>query len=409
MKKIILLIGISLFIQINVSSQPCPPGGITFSTQASIDNFQINYPGCTEILGEVVINGDDITNLDGLSVLTSIGGYFYINNCPTLTSITGLSGLTFIGGYLNVWACSILPSLSGLENVPTIGGYLVIVLNDSITTLSGLDNLTSIEGYLSIWFNDGLTSLTGLNNVSYIGENIEIIGNDTLESLYGLENVSSIGGHLLIEDNKSLISLVGLNNLTSIDGYLDIYNNDVMPNLSDLVNLTSIGGYLKIHNNSSMTSLTGLDNIDAATILDLGIYYNYLLSSCEVQSVCDYLVSPGGSISIHNNTTGCNNQDEVEDSCIPVSVDKFGILNEIIIQPNPFSSFTTIEYTLLQPSTVHITIYNLIGEQVEVIRQQQSSGKQQIIWNADGLPSGVYYIRMQYNDRVASAKILVAK
>ena len=33
----------------------CLPEGITFSTQAEIDNFQTNYPGCTEIEGDVVI------------------------------------------------------------------------------------------------------------------------------------------------------------------------------------------------------------------------------------------------------------------------------------------------------------------------------------------------------------------
>jgi len=46
MKRPILLIVIAFIIQIEVSSQSCLPDGITFSTQAQIDNFQINYPGC---------------------------------------------------------------------------------------------------------------------------------------------------------------------------------------------------------------------------------------------------------------------------------------------------------------------------------------------------------------------------
>lgn len=32
------------------------------------------------------------------------------------------------------------------------------------------------------------------------------------------------------------------------------------------------------------------------------------LSTCEVQSVCDYLVNPTDTIDIHNNATGCMNQ-----------------------------------------------------------------------------------------------------
>ena len=58
-----------------VFAQPCLPEGITFNTQEEIDNFQTNYPNCTEIEGGVKIEGNDITNLDGLNVITSIGEY----------------------------------------------------------------------------------------------------------------------------------------------------------------------------------------------------------------------------------------------------------------------------------------------------------------------------------------------
>jgi len=64
----------SLFT-LHLSSQPCLPESITFSTQEQIDNFQATYPNCTEIEGGVLIEGSDITNLDELNVITSIGGY----------------------------------------------------------------------------------------------------------------------------------------------------------------------------------------------------------------------------------------------------------------------------------------------------------------------------------------------
>ncbi len=37
-------------------AQSCLPDGITFETQAQIDSFQVNYPGCTEVEGNVVGN-----------------------------------------------------------------------------------------------------------------------------------------------------------------------------------------------------------------------------------------------------------------------------------------------------------------------------------------------------------------
>lgn len=64
-----------LLCSLSLYSQPCLFEGITFSTQEQIDNFQTNYPGCTEIGGGVLIQGNDITNLDGLDVITSISGY----------------------------------------------------------------------------------------------------------------------------------------------------------------------------------------------------------------------------------------------------------------------------------------------------------------------------------------------
>ena len=75
MKNLAILIFALLFLQIAIFSQPCLPEGITFSSQEEIDNFQNNYPNCTEIEGDVIIEGTEITNLNGLNILNSIGGF----------------------------------------------------------------------------------------------------------------------------------------------------------------------------------------------------------------------------------------------------------------------------------------------------------------------------------------------
>jgi len=79
----------------------------------------------------------------------------------------------------------------------------------------------------------------------------------------------------------------------------------------------------------------------------------------------------------------------------------------ISVFPNPFTTATTFSYTLQQPSTVHISIFNHHGNQVAEIQREQSSGKQQVIWNAEQLPSGVYFYRMQTGEQVASGKMLI--
>ena len=87
MKKLTLITAITInifLLTINLFSQPCLPEGITFHSQEEIDNFQTNYPNCTEIEGDVTISGDDIDNLNGLDILTAIGGSLVIGDTLNL-------------------------------------------------------------------------------------------------------------------------------------------------------------------------------------------------------------------------------------------------------------------------------------------------------------------------------------
>ena len=86
-----------------------------------------------------------------------------------------------------------------------------------------------------------------------------------------------------------------------------------------------------------------------------------------------------------------------------------GLTINVISYPNPFSSSTTIEYNLQHTSTAQITIYYHFGEQIEVIQQNQSSGQQQVVWNAKGLPSGMYYFTLQAGEQRASGKMVVVR
>jgi len=257
MRKFILLFLILISAHLTIVSQSCLPEGITFLSQADIDNFQTYYPNCTEIEGDVEVNGDDITNLYGLNVINSIWGNLNI-------------GTLNIGG-----ANSSLTNLSGLENLNLIGGSLVIISNNSLENIIGLENLTSIigdmiigTGYYNFGANPSLTSFTGLNNVTFIGGNLEVTHNDALTCFTGLENVVYIGGSIHVNKNSSLSSLTGLENLYSTGGGINIggsgplNGNPSLTSLSGLDNLTSIGAWFRIENNDSLTSFLGINNLN---------------------------------------------------------------------------------------------------------------------------------------------------
>ena len=60
-------------------AQTCIPDEIIFTSQAQIDDFGINYPNCSMVEGNVIIENYPLTpidNLNGLSNLTSIGEKF---------------------------------------------------------------------------------------------------------------------------------------------------------------------------------------------------------------------------------------------------------------------------------------------------------------------------------------------
>ena len=345
----------------------CLPEGITFSTQVEIDSFQTNYPGCTEIEGNIIIQGDDIVNLNGLNGVTYIGGGIDIYSNYALTNLTGLEGLTSIGDYLRIYFNDSLTSLTGLDNLTSIGGNIEVDYNNSLTSLTGLDGLISIGGDLLICGNDSLTNLTALNNLTSVGGDIVIgsIGcsNASLTNLSGLEGLISIGGGLGISTNPILTSLTDLGNLTSIGDYLYINANDSLTSLTGLDNLTSIGGNLSISFNDALTNITGLDNIYAGSIIDLGIWGNTLLSTCEVKSICDYLAAPNGIVQIEDNAPGCNSQSQVEAACELVSVESIDAEENYFLFPNPANQtvvITSKSGTLIE----NVIIYNQTGQRV---------------------------------------------
>lgn len=63
--------------------------------------------------------------------------------------------------------------------------------------------------------------------------------------------------------------------------------------------------------------------------------------------------------------------------------------------PNPFSDFTTFEYELEEPGEVTLTIFNHLGQQVELlVNEPQTKGKHNVQWNAEDLPAGIYFYRL---------------
>ncbi|MCK4461197.1 MAG: T9SS type A sorting domain-containing protein, partial [candidate division Zixibacteria bacterium] len=83
--------------------------------------------------------------------------------------------------------------------------------------------------------------------------------------------------------------------------------------------------------------------------------------------------------------------------------------------PNPFNPSTTILYSLATRSHVTITIYNVLGQEVNVIVDDvKSAGEYDASWDgADfggrGVASGIYFYRLAADDHTETAKMVLLR
>jgi len=541
MKKL-LIIALTIhcsIITIHCISQSCLPEGIYFFNQAEIDNFQSNYPGCTVIEGNVDICGEDISNLNGLNVLSAIEGNLDIEwsslqnltgldnlkningnlhfSWNGLTKLTGLEGLTSIGGSFVLNGEYQLQGLNGLAQLASIGGHLVIGTREtgnsggtSLESLRGLEGLDSIYGTLYVTFNGQLTSISALDGLKYLGGDLFIVDNHLLTvcrsdwlckylqspngsviidyndqgcnsvievggacnesipclpyghydlntqedidnfqnvfpgctelegrlfiigsassdkssysildsqifNLNGLNIITSIGGGLFVCSNELLTTLAGLDEVTYIGGFLEIAGNDALYSLSGLEGLDSIRGGLYIHHNDALTSLAGLDNIQSGTIERLEIFHNLSLSSCAVESVCDYLASPNWPANIYSNAPGCNSPEEVDSACIYVSVPEKAIKDNMFsIFPNPCKGAARLRYQIHGTGSTSgrkqyliSDLYSISGLRIRrLLGEEKPAGTHELEVDMTGLPAGVYFCTLLTEDGVETVKLV---
>lgn len=78
--------------------------------------------------------------------------------------------------------------------------------------------------------------------------------------------------------------------------------------------------------------------------------------------------------------------------------------------PNPFNPVTNIQYALPEPGHVTLTVYDLIGRQIQVlVNEVQSSGYKNVRFDATGLSSGIYIYRIESGDFVKNRQMMLVK
>jgi len=79
--------------------------------------------------------------------------------------------------------------------------------------------------------------------------------------------------------------------------------------------------------------------------------------------------------------------------------------------PNPFNPTTRIDYNLAREAVVTLQIHNLLGQVVRTVidAERKSGGAHTVLFDASGLPNGVYYYKITAGDFVEVKKMTLMR
>jgi hypothetical protein len=91
----------------------------------------------------------------------------------------------------------------------------------------------------------------------------------------------------------------------------------------------------------------------------------------------------------------------------PVTPHRFNLRQNY---PNPFNPITTIEFQIPNAATVTLSVFNLAGQEVtSLLNDYVAAGQHRIEFNAENLPSGIYFYRLNAGDFSAMKKMILMK
>ena len=204
--------------------------------------------------------------------------------------------------------------------------------------------------------------------------------------------MSSGNGHSeldLVSNNDDLI--ISINSDVKISGFQLSFLTDQNLSISLNDNSSDIFSSTKVLNGVQRFIAFSMENTPFDDNLEILIEGGFYLTPDDIEIL---LSSPSGT--------------EIETNWNVPEVESFSISK---MYPNPFNPSTEIEYSVNNDGNMRINVYNLLGQQVaELYNGHQHIGSHSILWNAENMASGVYYVNLVHdNGQVESIKAVLLK
>ncbi|HET6228350.1 MAG TPA: PKD domain-containing protein [Bacteroidia bacterium] len=129
-------------------------------------------------------------------------------------------------------------------------------------------------------------------------------------------------------------------------------------------------------------------------------------------TICLRITNPNGCSDYHCDTIKGDNTDSLRINIIDkttVGIKEHSISSATLENyPNPFSERTTIHYVLTKNANVHLTVYDLLGNKIELLENTfKSAGDYKLDWQPQGLPPGIYILQLKAGDELSVGKVIL--
>lgn len=391
---------------INGDSVDDPKSGGINIYQADLILNNVIFENCYGYNGGAICTSNGFANLNNVVVENNYGGgalSFPIEyNCPNPVRNVIIKNSRIINNHPSIFEPDFPAGgalkISGHFNIP--GDYRAQLVNCEIT--GNHDNYynptTELGGAVVLFMNNSIT--IDIANCTF--------GNNTLE-------YNSGSSFYVVNSQLNLFNSILYNN----DGYsMNIFDGAEVNVYYSLIE----GGNTNVnyYGSGSVNWLEG--NLDENPMFDsLGIY-PFALSATSPCIDTGTLNLPAGIALPQFDLAG---NPRIYGNTIDMGAYEWqgtGIINELevissklINFPNPFNPTTTIEFSIKNDSEVNISIFNIKGQKVKtLVNQDIEVGNHIVVWGGDdnsGKPvsSGVYFYKMNTEKYQETRKMILMK
>jgi len=307
---------------------------------------------------KIIVDGNFFTNNAGKN-----GGGFYSRRSYNLSVLNNVfSGNSAIkGGALALYH----PPSALFTPLPITASERPLVINNTF-----VDN-TANNGGGAIRFSGDLNAPIIINSIFW--QNSAPTGLDII-------NESALNIHVSYSDIET-------DNISGLwEGEENIYEDPLFVN--------PVNGDFHLNNCESPCINAGIDALE----IDSTWYY------CPINDI-DNETRP------YENTLPDIGADETP--CLETSIkNREDVLSSTILNifPNPFQSKTTIEFNIPQSGFITLSVVDFTGKEIQtLVSEQLPAGTHQFNWNAKGLLPGIYFLRLETQNRTQVHKVLIMK